>query len=293
MSTTALPSAPLRVALIGAGTVGTAVAHLLAQAGHSTIGVASRSADSARRASQYLDAPVFDLNERIPSADLFLLGVPDHAVQLIARRLSSVVDSSSVVAHFAGVIGVEPLAEVARRGAAAVALHPVQACPDLDTAVARLPGSAWGITTSPTAEVWAARLVREDLRGIPIAVSEDARPLWHAAAAATANGLTALLTISYELLRAAEIESAAEVLAPLASGVLSNALDRGPGDSLTGPIVRGDVPTVQAHLTALGESRELRTAYLHAARLTLSAARLSGRLEPTAHPDLIELLESA
>ncbi|MFN2525393.1 MAG: Rossmann-like and DUF2520 domain-containing protein [Actinomycetota bacterium] len=288
-----LPSAPLRVALIGAGTVGTATAHLLSRRGHRTVGVASRSASSARRAADLLGSSVFTLDDGLPEADLVLLGTPEAALEELVSTMVPKLSPGRVIAHFAGVVGIDPLGRAADVGAHTLALHPVQACPDVPTALARLPGSAWGITSAPEIAEWADGLVREDLEGTPVRVSEEARPLWHAAAALTANGLTALLAVAEEMLLTAGVTETNEVLAPLASGVVANAVERGAGESLTGPIVRGDTATIAAHVRALRNAGPLLEGYLYAARLTLSAALLAGRLAPGTQRALSEVLEGA
>jgi len=60
---------------------------------------------------------------------------------------------------------------------------------------------------------------------------------------------------------------------PLIRGAAAN-LEEGPAAALTGPVRRGDVETVAAHLTALGpEDRKL---YLLLAREALRLAREAG-----------------
>ena len=265
---------PFEFALVGAGRVGSAVALLLSAAGHKPVGVASRSTASAERAAAAVDAPVFDLDEPI-AADVYLIGTPLDAVKDTAVRASRGAREGSIFVHFAGAAGIEPLKGLGR----AAALHPVQACPDVEAGVRNLPGSAWGVTCSPGLERWSQRFVA-DLDGLPVAVREEDRPVWHAAAVVTSNGIAALFADGELILEELGIESPERVLGPLAAGTVANArLGGGGAATLTGPVVRGETATIDAHFETLKRRREdLAAAYRDASLLVLRAAHRAGRI---------------
>jgi predicted short-subunit dehydrogenase-like oxidoreductase (DUF2520 family) len=279
-----LPSSPFRFLLVGAGRVGTAVSALLRSAGHTVSGVASRSPASVARAVDVLDAPRMDLDPvEWPDADVVLIGAGDGAIASIANAAAGWVGPGRVVVHFAGAMGVEPLRRAVDAGAVGCALHPVQACPDVDTAITRLPGSAWGVTCSlPVAEEWASGIIRSDLGGDPRIVAEDHRALWHAASVVTSNGIAALLSSSEALLDEIGVATPVDVVGPLAAGTVANARQGGGGGpTLTGPVVRGEVATIRGHLHAVAQrAPSLLDTYVTATRLILAAATRSGRLEP-------------
>ena len=270
----------LRIALVGAGTVGTAVSYLLSKQGHQVVAVASRSLDSALRASERLNAEVFR-PEDLPSADLYLLGVSDSAIEETCRSIAPRFQAGSFVVHFAGSFGSSLLHNAMEAGASGCAVHPVQACPTVDTAIARLPGSVWGITCSdPGAQERMVQLVDRDLQGIPIVVSEKVRPVWHAAAAVTANGIAALLAIGEGLLAEIGVDEPSRVLGPLASGTVQNAREEGGGaTTLTGPVVRGDLETLRRHLRALGDLPDVhRDRYKEVMSLIVHVGVATGRI---------------
>jgi predicted short-subunit dehydrogenase-like oxidoreductase (DUF2520 family) len=135
--------------------------------------------------------------------------------------------------------------------------------------------------------------VAEELGGTPVVVADDLRPLWHAAAVTAANGIAALLAAGESMLERCGISNPIDVLGPLAAGVVANAREGGGGAAtLTGPVVRGDVAAVAAHLSALDRgASELRSAYALAAQLVLGEAARAGRIEPAAEGELRALLE--
>ncbi|HET7481808.1 MAG TPA: DUF2520 domain-containing protein [Actinomycetota bacterium] len=267
------------VVLVGAGTVGTAVAHNLRDAGHRVVAVASRSRRSAEIAGDRLAAPVVEV-DALPAADLVLIGSGDDAIASVAERISERVRPGAFVCHFAGSLGTSPLAAITRVGASACAVHPVQALPTFELAVERLPGSAWGVTCSD-AETDAAisLMIRRDLLGTPVSIAEGDRTLWHVAAVMSANGVAALLGVAEEVLKQIGIEHPESVVGPLAAGAVQNAREAGGGAAtLTGPVVRNDVATIERHLAALEDSPTyLRDAYLSVMRLVYDVALHAGR----------------
>lgn len=289
MATT--PSSPFSYALIGAGRVGTAVAELLRRAGNEPVGVASRSAESATRASELLGAPVVDL-DAIPECDVILLGVSDRVIPEVVASLAPGTPAHAAI-HFAGALGIAPLDPLIRVGMWGCALHPVQACPDVTTAIERLPGSAWGVTCTWPATEWAHDLVRGPLAGVPVDVPEDARPLWHAAAVSTSNTIAAALAVGESLLASIGIGSPETVLGPLARGTVDNAIAGGGGaKTLTGPAVRGDTEVFGLHVTSLrATAPELLPGYALGARLIIEAGTRTGQVDPGAARAILDLLE--
>lgn len=292
MRSIAAKAASQRVFLAGAGRVGTAVAILLQRAGFEITGVASRSPSSARRAAEFLGAETFDLQSgELPGADIWLIGASDAAIASVAAHLAGRAQGGTAV-HLSGSLGPSVLRPLTDDGLGGAALHPVQACPDIETAVQRLPGSAWGVTTSEGLEEWAVALVSGPLGGLPRPVSEADRPVWHAASVLTSNGIAALLAFGGSLLAAIGQDGPEEILGPLAAGTVANAVaGGGGGPTLTGPVVRGEVATVERHLAAL-ESLDpsLAATYGRVADLILGAARRAGRLSATASHELEEVL---
>ena len=264
-----------RIALVGAGRVGSAVAALLQRAGHEVVSVASRSPASAARAAALLGAPVVPLDAPDPNADLVLIGAADDAIATVARALAPALSPGTIACHFAGARGLAPLGAL---GARAAALHPVQACPTIEAGLAHLPGSAWGVTVADDLWDWAKTLIEDDLDGRAVRLAEEQRPAWHAAAVMTANGTAALLAHAEAVLGRLGVADPLGVLGPLAAGAIANArVGGGGGATLTGPVVRGEDDTLRRHRAALTPAED--DAYVAVARLVLAAARAAGRMD--------------
>ena len=279
---TTSPPRRARLCLVGAGRAGTAVAAALGAAGHEVAGVASRTESSAASAAVRLGAPVVDVGG-LPECDVVLLGVPESALEPVTAAVASKLARGTVVWHHAGSAGNDPLNAVARAGGLRCALHPVQAFPDPDAGLARLPGSAWGLTCDDGVREWAIGVATEDLGGRVFELREEDRPVWHAAAVTAASGAVAIMSLGERLLDSIGVGAAGDVLGPLAAAAVGNASARGATASLTGPAVRGEWATVTAHVRALAErAPELVEPYREATRLIFRAAERAGKVSPEA-----------
>ena len=159
---------------------------------------------------------------------------------------------------------------------------------DLD----RLTGTVFGMTAGDADRAELESLVT-DLRGVPMWVPEDKRTLYHAGLAHGANHLVTLVAQAMELLAASGAEDPAATLRPLLSAALDNALTSGDA-ALTGPIVRGDVNTVRAHLISIGETAPATIpSYVAMAKATADRAVLDGRLMPIRAVKIVRLLDEA
>ena len=291
---TSLARSPLRVALAGAGSVGTAVASLLQGAGHQIVGISSKSLGSVRRAERLLAVDAArPFEELARDVDLVLIGAVDVAIGRVAGDIGPALSPDAVVWHFAGSLGPDAVTSVLP-GAHVAAAHPVQACPDVATAIARLPGSVWGVTsTSGDIQGWSEGLIEGDLAGSVVEVDGADRALWHAAAVATSNGIAALLAAGESILSSLGFVNPERILGPLAAGTVSNAREGGGGAAtLTGPVVRGEVRTIERHLEALRANPALREAYVQVARTVLTVARSSDRIESDVAAAISTLLET-
>jgi predicted short-subunit dehydrogenase-like oxidoreductase (DUF2520 family) len=124
-------------------------------------------------------------------------------------------------------------------------------------------------------------------------VPEDRRTLYHAGLAHGANHLVTLVSQAMELLGAAGADDPARVLRPLLVAALDNALAEG-DSALTGPIVRGDVKTVRAHLAEIAKSApDTLPSYVALARATLDRVLTDGRVLPIRAAAIRRVLDQA
>jgi predicted short-subunit dehydrogenase-like oxidoreductase (DUF2520 family) len=262
------------VAILGAGRMGQGLALALRDAGHRVI-LMSRSSHPVSPPLQLHEGP---RRVALRDADVIVLAVPDAAIGELAAE--GAVQRRHVVLHLSGLRDREALAPLDATGAALGSLHPLQTVADPATAAARFAGAYAGVEGDERALTTAGALA-VSLHMTPVRVPAEAKAAYHAGAAFVANYTIALVAVAERVAVDAGINPnvARRLYLPLIRGTAAN-LEAGPAAALTGPVRRGDVETVAAHLAALGPGD--RQLYLLLAREALRLAREAGLPEKAA-----------
>jgi predicted short-subunit dehydrogenase-like oxidoreductase (DUF2520 family) len=288
-------TAPLRVGVVGAGRVGAVLAAALASAGHEIVAAAGESDASHRRISELLPGTANEKPSAVArSCDLLLLTVPDDMLPNVVAVLSAsgALHAGQYVVHTSGRHGLAVLDDARAVGARPVAMHPAMTFTGTAVDLGRLSGCVFGLTAGPGERAFAEGLVA-DLGGRPMWVPEEMRTLYHAGLAHGSNHLVTLVTQAMELLTAAGADDPAGTLRPLLTAALDNALDQGDA-ALTGPIVRGDVNTVRAHLADItANAPHTLASYVAMARASLDRVVTDGRLLPIQAEKIRRVLDAA
>lgn len=284
-----------RIGVVGAGRVGAVLAASLRRAGHEIVAAAGESTASRSRMETLLPGvPRRKPTAVAKSCDLLLLTVPDDMLGNVVSTLAGAgaIRPGQYVVHTSGRHGLAVLEPARRMGAHVIAMHPAMTFTGTEVDLPRLTGCVFGVTAEGDDRAVAESLV-SDLGGIAMFVPEDKRTLYHAGLAHGANHLVTLVAQAMELLSASGAEDPAATLRPLLTAALDNALADGDA-ALTGPIVRGDVRTVEAHLADIAaHAPATLPSYVAMARATANRAVLDGRLLPIRRNRLMQLLDRA
>src|SRR4051794_4380622 len=285
----------LRVGVVGAGRVGAVLAAALRAAGHQVVAAAGESdASRARIAALLPGVPTLKPTAVARACDLLLLTVPDDMLSNVVTMLSDAgaIRPGQLVVHTSGRHGLDVLAPAAAVGARVVAMHPAMTFTGTALDLDRLRGCVFGLTARGPERGTAEGLVA-DLGGRPMWVPEEMRTLYHAGLAHGANHLVTLVTEAMEVLAAAGAADPAGTLRPLLTAALDNALAQGDA-ALTGPIVRGDLGTVRAHLEDItANAPQTLPSYVALARASLDRAVTDGRVVPIRAARIRDLLDAA
>ncbi len=259
------------IALVGAGRVAQALGPALRRAGYRILEVVARDRTASRaragRLARQVGARVATLAEARLRADLVWLLVPDDAIAEWAQQLARRGEWEGKSAlHSSGALGSDRLAPLRRRGAAVASLHPLMtfarsSAPSLQGIPFAVEGDA--------AAVGVARRIARDLGGSAFLVRKHAKPLYHAWGMFTSPLLVAVLALAERVGRKAGVPDPGRAAQAILRQTLKNYLESGAAAAFTGPIVRGDVATLRAHLRALRSLPEARAAYLALARAAL------------------------
>lgn len=254
-------SAVPRILIVGRGRVGTALAGALRRAGQPCVLRAARL------------GPPRALSENI---GLVVFCVRDRDIVAEAEWWTAHAKRGRAFVHCSGSLGPEALASLRAAGASVGQMHPA-----VSLVAPRqhhlLKGTSLLVRGDAHAVQEASRLGRA-IGMVPRRVKALDVARYHAAMALAANGMAALAQSAGELLKRAGLRSvdAEPMLHALLRSVLCNIGDHGLPAALSGPIRRGDIATVEAHIRAMGSDRDLLGLYRALGVQQVSMARALG-----------------
>ena len=274
--------------IIGAGRLATALATTLGATGLVPDLVASRNLHHAKRLAMKFpsaDAVAFKGIEAITSR-LVIISVSDDALTGVAEHLAKlpVEWSEAIVLHTSGSWSSEVLKPLSELGASTASFHPVQTFTEVDSdgkggvLFSGLPIAVEG----DKAAVVCAGALAERLQAVAFRIDPAKKTLFHASAVVSSNFLVTLLALANELVNST-FESGKppiDLFRALTQRAIDNALNMGPEAALTGPIVRGDIRVLEAHLVQLSKNAShLVPVYAALATETVRLAANSGRID--------------
>lgn len=283
----------LGIGIISAGKVGSVLGAALAAAGHRITGVHAVSEASRERAQALLPGvEILDPAEILRRSELVIFAVPDDVLGQLVSGLAAAghFQLGQLVAHTAGRHGTSILEPARAAGAFPLAIHPAMTFTGMSLDLQRLTDCVFAVTADEVMLPVAQALVVE-MRGEPVVIAEDDRVSYHLALAHAANHLNTITAQSADILRRIGVPEPAGTLRALMSASLDNALRSGAG-ALTGPVARGDVGTVSAHLTALEKDpEETNSSYRSLSRATATRAASRGLISAATLAELLQVLE--
>ncbi|AKU19221.1 hypothetical protein VV02_22900 [Luteipulveratus mongoliensis] len=272
--------------------MGATMGAALRAAGHDVVAVSAVSEASRDRAATMLPGvEVCEVPDVVRRAELLLITVPDDEIASVVDGLAQLGswDEPRIAVHLAGALGLDALQPVVERGGVALALHPAMTFTGTAKDLDRLAGCLFAVTATAETVLLGEALVL-DIGGEPVHVAEEDRVRYHAALAHGSNHLVTLVSQSMQVLRDCGFDDPSRVLRLLLEASLDNALERG-DRALTGPVARGDVSTVAAHLNALrDETPDVAAAYRAMARATAERAIARKALTPELVEPLLDVL---
>lgn len=288
------------VAIVGAGAMGTSLAHAFTLAGVTVAAVASRTSDNARAlASALPSATVTSFSDVCRAAPVVLVVVTDSAIESVAEQLRP--SAENVVAHASGfrdVTALRTLQGRARLGGfhplAAVARGKVIHSRSPDEYRAVFEGAAFAIEGDESVRAPLYALATA-LGGHPFDIAAHDKPSYHLGASMLAAFSAGLAQVTWQAMRGA---GASEKVASAGTGHLLETVARNvaratkPATIATGPIARGDIDGVrrQARAAQAMSADALALYRVHAAH-NVSLARDAGKIDEATAQRMIAALD--
>jgi len=261
-----------RIAIVGAGNLGNALALALRDAGFVIASVIARSKGESFRKAQRVAKRVgakASVLPADPNSDLIWFCVPDSEIARVAAAFAEEVSWKGKVAlHSSGALSSAELEPLRRNGAAVASVHPLMTF--VRGSHPSLAGVPFAIEGDAVAARVARRIVR-DLGGEPYSIRKEDKAAYHAWGTFASPLLTALLATTEQVASLAGIDRkhAVQRMMPILRQTLANYAEFGGPNAFSGPIIRGDVDTVRRHLGVLRGRPAARRVYSSLARSAL------------------------
>lgn len=233
--------------ILGAGRVACTLARLWH--GHGTLkvqAVCNRSLASAQEACAFIGSgAAFAEPQAMPSADLWLIGVPDAAIAATALQLVQQRVEASAAFHCSGALDSGLLDPLAQRGWATASAHCLLSFANREQALAQFVGTPCALEgDAALCERLHAALGAIGAQCFPLASAD--KVLYHAGAVLATNFLPVLQALAEDAWRATGVP--AQVITRLRNSLPRNAVANiealGPAGALTGPAARGDLAAI-------------------------------------------------
>ena len=257
------------IGFIGAGKTGCSLGKYFAEKGRglslNVAGYFSRSAESAKDAAQFTGSKAYaDINELVDECDVIFLTVPDGSICRLWQQVRQYDIKGKAICHCSGAMSADEAFEgLAATGSFGYSIHPLFAVSDKYNAYRELTGVFFtleGDDGGMIPEFSGIRKALEEMGNPTCVIDAQNKTMYHCAAAIASNLMCGLADMSVEMLRRCGFsdDEAVNALAPIMLGNISHISDKGPADSLTGPMERNDISTVKKHLMCLtDEDREI------------------------------------
>jgi len=237
----------MRITLIGSGNVATHLGAAFKNAGHCIVQVYSRNAHNAALLAYHISAEAIDdLNGIDPNTDIFIVSVSDDAIGGIAQQLSK---HNKLIAHTSGATDLFNILAFTDNAGVFYPLQTFSKTKEVD------------FLTVPLCIEGANESIIKTLKELAQSISNNVyeidstqRKTLHLAAVFACNFPNYLYRVAQELLADQRIDF--NLLRPLILETAKKVQTNLPANVQTGPAVRNDQKTMEAHLALLNYEPE-------------------------------------
>ena len=183
-----------------------------------------------------------------------LMTLPDDALHETALRLAALRHWHGVlVLHTSAALHSKVLQPLEERGAMIASAHPALSLAG-DVEDWRRMRECFFVLEAKEGAFKRAESLLRNISSRILPLDAEHKLSYHLACVCVANYLVTLHAVSREIASDSGLPGLGELLADLSASVLHNLRKKGPAKALTGPIARGDIGTVSAHLQWLQEN---------------------------------------
>jgi predicted short-subunit dehydrogenase-like oxidoreductase (DUF2520 family) len=249
----------MRIGLIGCGRVGVTIFNILKKR-HNVVGVYDINKKHERIAIRLLGVrknPPY--RELIKQSEVLFLATPDDALVKAYKNMYNHLTGPKYVLHFSGIMPADILPK--KRNIYRASVHPFATFPEIAIQTRKQPFIL--SIEGDRAAVNMARRIFPPKHFILKRLRKQDKTLYHLVGVFSSNLLVGLLAVISDIARKVnwKEDEIRQLVYPIIEETMKNIKKHGLRNSLSGPLARGDVKTVQTHLDALRKNKSLLKIY--------------------------------
>lgn len=250
----------MNIGFIGAGKAGFTLGRYFCEHGLNVTGYYSRNLQSAIQAAEFTNTMYFnDIESVVEASDTLFLTVPDGAVKEIWDYIRMLSIKNKIICHCSGSLSSAVFSEIDNHQSYGYSIHPIFAISDKLNSYKEISGAFFTLEGSE-GRLHDMEIMLKKLGNPVQVISSEYKTIYHSAAVFVSNFMVSLAETGIDLLVDCGFDRdlALSALAPLMEGNIKNIINKGTVKSLTGPVERCDIKTVEGHLSCLKDNdREL------------------------------------
>ena len=241
----------MKISFIGSGNVATVLGRLLKQKNFIINEVVSRDKTHALHLAKELDAiAIDDIKALSKNSDVYIIAVNDGAIEAVSNQLNT---SEKIVVHTCGSASINLLRNASKNFGV---LYPLQSLRKEISYLSAIPFLIDASNNySKNVIITLAEAISDNIKE----ANDEQRMQYHLAAIVVSNFTNHLFALAQEYCIANKIEFS--LLLPLIEEVINRLKSFKPAEMQTGPAIRGDISTIQKHLSLLKDFPQLKNIY--------------------------------
>lgn len=250
----------MKVGFIGAGKVGCSFGKYFKEHKIELTGFYSKSEDSSLAASIFTNSKQYlDIKDLIDESDTIFITTPDDQIKGVWEEIKKYKIKNKIICHCSGAISSDIFSNIQEYGAYGYSIHPMFSISDKYNSYKNLRKS---FVTIEGDDKYSTQLCHffKRLGNDTLIVDKQNKSLYHAASVVSSNLILGLIntSVSYLIECGFNEKMAIDALYPLIDFNVKNIKEKGIIQSLTGPVERGDISTIEGHCEVLSdEDRKL------------------------------------
>ncbi len=260
---------------IGAGKLGTTMAHLLFESSCLKIqSVYNRTVEKSITAIEFIGEgeACQDLSKLKP-ANIYFIATPDDQIESTCQKIisTSQVEPASIFVHFSGVLTSDVLKSAREKGHYTCSLHPTKSFSSPEKTSLNFQDTFCAFEGSEEAYDVLSGMISK-IGGKIFHIQKNQKSLYHVGAVFASNYLITVFSCAVQCYKSSGIseEMAKEIVISFMQGTLNNVVNTEKlSSALTGPLQRGDIKTIEKHIKSLKLTPDTQECYRVLGKKTL------------------------